>query len=96
MKIKIKLEENELEKVCKDANESLLSSPSNKDTIYEFSYEILKNENEDLFDIKEKIVLIKNQVTLGKNENEILGDILYFISQIFFADRRAEMKINNN
>ena len=43
-----------------------------------------------------KIVLIKNQVTLGKNENEILGDILYFISQIFFADRRAEMKINNN
>ena len=95
IKIKIKLEENELEKVCKEANESLLSSSSNKDTIYEFSYEILKNENEDLFDLKEKIVLIKNQITLGKSENEILGDMLYFISQIFLADRRAEMKNNN-
>ena len=95
IKIKIKLEESELEKVCKEANESLLSSPSNKDTIYEFSYEILNDEKEGLFDLKEKIVLIKNQVTLGKSENELLGDILYFISQIFLADRRTEMKNNN-
>ena len=91
MKIKVKLEENQLEKICKIANESLLNMSSNKDSKYEFCYQILYDEMDNLFDLKEKIVLIKNQITLGKSENEVLGDILYFISQIFLADTKSEI-----
>ena len=92
MKIKVKLEENQLEKICKIANESLLNMSSNKDSKYEFCYQILYDEMDNLFDLKEKIVLIKNQITLGKSENEVLGDILYFISQIFLADTKSKIK----
>ena len=78
-----------LDKICKEANESLLNNNNNKNFVNEFSYKIIKD------DVDGKIVKVWNNFTIGKSENEILGDILYFISQIFMVDKNINKKEDN-
>ena len=79
-----------LDKVCKEANESLFGNNYNiKNKVNEFSYRIISDN------VEGKIVKVWNNITIGKSENEILGDILYFISQIFMVDKNINKKEDN-
>jgi protein-arginine kinase len=79
-----------LDKVCKEANESLFGNNYNiKNKVNEFSYRIISDN------VEGKIVKVWNNITIGKSENEILGDILYFISQIFMVDKNLNQKQDN-
>ena len=89
IEIKIKMLNEALDKICKEANESLLNNNNNKNFVNEFSYKIIKD------DVDGKIVKVWNNFTIGKSENEILGDILYFISQIFMVDKNINKKEDN-
>ena len=91
IEIKVKMLNEILDKVCKEANESLFGNSYNtKNKVNEFSYQIISD------DVDGKIVKVWNNITIGKSENEILGDILYFISQIFMVDKKLNKKQEND
>ena len=79
--IKVKMYKEAIDKIFKEANEKLVTDSK----IKEFSYEIIGDS------VEGRTIVIKNEITSGKTENQILSDLGFFLDYVL-----AQEKKNNN
>lgn len=75
--IKVKMFKDKIENL----NRSINSVFVNEGKINEFSCDIVKD------DVNGRVICIRNNVTIGKSENEIFGDLVHFISKILQEEK---------
>lgn len=75
--IKVKMYKEAIEKIIKEANEKLV----NDTKIKMFSYELVDDS------IEGRTICLKNNITMGKSENQILADTVYFVNYVLEREK---------